>query len=386
MLAIEDLKNLATINGPCLTILEPVRDPVLQVTKATTRLIAAAQEADDLLATKGFTEEERENFLAPVRKFATNTDWTGRAGSVAIFRAPGFTQATFWPDVLEPQIHLAEHFQVLPLLAGMTAERNYWVLTLSINNIHLFRGTGDAFTEHELPADLPRSLADFMGFDKPDHDLESRSTKGPSSGPNSGSEFGVRFGTMSVPEREAAHLHDYFRTINRVLLPILGREGGDPLVLVAVPRELALYRAVNTYAPLVEDAIHGNVHAMGFERIHKEALELIAAHGLRKTEVWERELDTAAGRKLLLTDLDEIARAASYGQVWRFYFNREVAAARTPQPDTRAMVNRIALTVLNNSGAVICCEGKVPEGGAAAILRYRTPEEAARPELATTIK
>jgi len=385
MLLIEDLKNLATIPGPCLTILEPVRDPVLQVTKADTRLIAASQEADDLLLRHGFSAQDRENFLAPIRNLATNTDWTGRAGSIAIFRAPGFTKATFWPDVLEPRVTLADQFLILPLLAGMAADRNYWVLALSINRIQLFRGTGAEFTEYELPADLPRSLADFMGFDKPDHDLEARSAKGPSSGGG----FGIHFGTTSVPETEAAHLHDYFRAINHALLPIAGREGGDPLVLVAVPRELALYRAINTYSPLVGDAIHGSAHALGLNRIHKEALELVAAHSQRRTETTERELDAAAGRKLLLTELNAISKAAGNGQIARLYFNRELAAAKTAVPVTQALINGIALTVLSNSGTVVCCEacceGKVPEGGVAAVLRYRTPEPA-QPELATTAK
>ena len=382
MLAIEDLKNLATIPGPCLTIFEPVRDTVLQVTKAATRLVAAAQEADELLAKKGLSDEDRENFLAPIRKFATNTDWTGRNGSVALFRAPGFTKATFWTDVLEPRIVLDDQFLILPLLTGMAAERNYWVLALSINRIHLFRGIGAEFTEYDLPADLPRSLADFMGFDKPDHDLEGRSAKGPSSGAG----FGVHFGTTSVPESEAAHLHDYFKAINRAVLPILGRDGGDPLVLAAVPRELSLYRAANTYAPLVEDAVHGNADALGFERIHKDALALIAAHTLRRTEQWQRELDAAAGRKLLLTDLAEIAKAAGYGQIGRFYFNRELAASKTAQLETHALVNRIALTVLHNSGVVVSCEGNIPEGGAAAILRYRASGQAPQPELATSTR
>jgi hypothetical protein len=373
MLAVEDLKNLATVKGPCLTILEPVRDPVLQVTKPATRIVAAVQEADKLLALQGLTAEDRENLLAPIRKFATNTDWVGRSGSVAVFRAPGFTQATFWPDTIEPLVTVGEAFQVLPLIAGMAAERNYWVLALSINHIHLFRGAGVTFNEVELPGDLPRSLADFTGLDKPDHDLEGRSAKGPSSGAG----FGVRFGTTSIPESEAAHLHDYFRTINRALLPVFAGHPDFPLIIAAVPRELALYRTVNTYPALVEDGIHGNADALGPERLHKEALALVAAHGLRRAEASARDLDAAAGRKLLLTDCAAIAKAAGQGQVARFYFNRELR--------NEPSFNSIALAVLHDSGEVISCEGAIPQGGAAAILRYRSPDETAPAEPATQL-
>jgi hypothetical protein len=376
MIAIQDLKNLAAIIGPCLTIFEPVRDPVLQITKATTRLIAASQEADALLLRKGMGAEDREAFLAPIRKFAANTDWTGRTGSVVIFRAPGFTQASFWPDVLEPTVLLADQFQILPLLAGMAADRNYWVLALSINKIHFLRGEGSGFAEFELPATLPRSLADFMAFDKPDHDLEGRSAKGPSSGTGGG----ILFGTSSGPETEAAHLHDYFKMIDRVIHPIMGRDGaGDPLILAAVPRELALYRSVNTYAPLVEEPIHGSPDALGFERLHRTALELATAHAAKAMVSHRAEIDAAAGRKLLLTDPAAIVKAAGAGQVGRLFINLRRIVDKT-------LANAAVLAVLSKSGTVACCEGPVPDGGIAAVLRYRAAEEVAKPEVAAAVR
>jgi hypothetical protein len=381
MIAIEDLKNLATISGPCLTILEPVRDPVSQVTKADTRLVAAAQKAEEMLEKKGFSQGDRERFLAPVRNFAVNTEWAGRGGSVAIFRAPGFTQATFWPDTLAPEVRLGDQFMVLPLLTGLAAERNYWVLALSINRIHLFRGKGREFTEVELPESLPRSLADFTGLDKPDHDLEARSAKGPSSG----AAGGVHFGTTNVPESEAAHLHDYFKTIDRAIHPIMGRNGGDPLVLAAVPRELALYRTVNAYTPLAEESIHGSPDALGHERLHKDALEVVAAHTLTAMDKIRKEMDVAAGRRLLLTDPAEVLAAARLGKVARFFINREATEGGTKALENEEVINSAALAVIHNSGTVVCCEGQVAPDQVAAILRYRTEDEnTPSAELATT--
>jgi len=381
MKSIQDLKKLATIPGPCLTILEPLRDPVVHRTKASEMLLNAAQEADRLLREKGFGEEDREHFLAPIRNFAANTDFAGRSGGVAVFRSPGFTQATFWPDELAPKVTLAEEFQVLPLLAGLTAERNYWLLALSINRIHLFRGEGTRFSEFTLPADLPRSLADFMGFDKPDHDLEGRSAKGPSSGAG----FGVRFGTSSVPETEAAHLHDFFKLIAHTIHPIMGRDGaGDPLMLAAVPRELALYRVVNTYSPMVEEAIHGSPDALGFERLHRTALELIAAHNGKTGKAAVGQLEAAAGRKLLLTDPLAIASAAAAGQVAQIFIQPGIGGDKSNE----AVVNRAVLAVIATSGTV----SWAPEGldgfgqnGVAAILRYAASGSPGEPELATAI-
>jgi len=60
MLTKDDLKKLAGVCGPCLTIIEPLRDEYSQVTKPATRVVAAIQEAGRLLEEKGFSAAERD--------------------------------------------------------------------------------------------------------------------------------------------------------------------------------------------------------------------------------------------------------------------------------------------------------------------------------------
>lgn len=357
----DDLKKLAAIDGPCLSIFQPLRDDFSQVTKSETRLTAAAQKADVLLTEKGFNAADREEFLRPIFKVAENTDWSGRIGSMIIFRAPGFTQASFWPDTLKVCVHLADEFFILPLLAGLAAQRNFWILTLSIHKIRLFRGTRQGFSEVALPKDLPRSLADAGGFDKPDHDLENRSAPGASTGQTAA----VRSGTGSANETQGRYLHDFFKMIDRAIQPILAGSAA-PLILAAVEREIAIYRDVNTYAGLSEQAIHGSPESLGEERLHKAALEFIAANPATAGEQARREMDAAAGRGLLVTDLAAIREAAGMGQVERLFLDAN------PQADEN-LINAAALAVIRNSGTVICSEA-LGGSGVAAILRYRVAQ------------
>jgi hypothetical protein len=331
----DDLKKLAAIDGPCLSVFQPL------LTKSETRLNAAAQKADVLLTEKGFNAADREEFLRPIFKIAENTDWSGRTGSMVVFRAPGFTQASFWPDTLKPQVHLTDEFFILPLLAGVAAQRNFWILTLSLHKIRLFRGTLQGLSEVVLPKELPRNLADAGGFDKPDHDLESQ---------------------------PAPYLHDFFKMVDRAIQPILAGSA-DPLILAAVEREIALYREVNTYAALSEQTIHGSPESLGEPRLHKAALELIAANPENAIEKVRREMDAAAGRGLLVTDLGAIHEAAGIGQVERLFFDAN------PRADEN-LINATALAVIHNSGTVICSEA-LGGSGVAAILRYRVAALAA---------
>lgn len=369
MTVFDDLKELAAIQGPCLSIFQPLRDEFSQVTKADTRLNAAAQKADALLEKKIFDSAAREDFLRPIFKLAANTDWSGRTGSMVIFRAPGFTKANFRPDALDFKIHLGEEFFILPLLRGLGSARAFRLLALSIKSVRLFRGTADGLTEVELPKDLPRSLAEAGGFDRPDHDLENRSAPGVATGQTAA----VRSGTTTTHEAQGQYLRDFFLKIDRAIQPILAKSG-EPLILAAVARELAIYREINTYPLLLEQAIHGSPEAMGENRLHKEALELLHADSARATDQARGELERAAGRGLLLTDLEAIGTAARAGQIERLFVEPKPAA-------NEERINHAALDVIRNSGTVTACESL--ETSIAAILRYRIME-ARRPEPAAS--
>ena len=56
MIAAEDLKRLANIPGPCLTIAEPVRIGTTLPAKTAAHLEAAGREAEMLLARRGIEE------------------------------------------------------------------------------------------------------------------------------------------------------------------------------------------------------------------------------------------------------------------------------------------------------------------------------------------
>jgi hypothetical protein len=99
----------------------------------------------------------------------------------------------------------------------------------------------------------------------------------------------VHFGTSSVHQTKLRLLHDYFKMINRALHPILDPRG-DPLILAAVWRELAVYRELNTSSGPVEQAIQGSPDGIGENQLCAKAINLMAANGGFPTGQYQREL------------------------------------------------------------------------------------------------
>jgi hypothetical protein len=360
MLTRDALKPLADVQGPCLTLFQPLR-------MDDAAFHSAIQEAERLLLGSGLDTDSCKEMLRPLRKLALNLPWKGRPGSLVIFRAPGVTVTEFRPDVLAPTVHVSKEFLVLPLLPGLLTQREFWLLALSIKHVRLFRGSVEGIVETPLPAGVATSLAEDEAFDQPDHSLRGRSVAGPSTG----SMKGVQFGTSSERELQPDYLHDYFRAIDRGIQPLMARDR-HPLILAAVTRELAIYRRVNTYIPTLAAAIHGSPDSLGTKALHAGALDLMAAESTAGFDETRRRIEDAAGHHLLATDLAEIEDAAAAGRI------EELIVLATADSGLAAgeAVNRAALATLRNSGRIAVLDDPHVTGACAAILRYRNNEDA----------
>lgn len=359
MLTLENLRTLAAVSGPCLTIFHPLRmgDPVFE---------GAVREAERLLTEGGLEEADRTEMLRPVQKIALNPPWKDRSGSLIMFRSPGLTITEFWPDELAPKVHFGKEFFVLPLLAGFVSQRDFWLLALSINNVSLFRGSAKGLVDVPLPHGIAKNLSEDGAFDQPDHSLRGRSNAGPSVG----NMKGVQFGTSSAHELRAVYLHDFFRAIDQAIRPILASDG-HPLILAAVTRELAIYRKVNTYSPTLAGAVHGSPDSVGTPTLYAKAKALMVAYSANAAGETQRQIEEAANHGLLVTEPVDVIDAASTGKVEQLIVS-DTADGSSPRDET---INWAALATLRNSGKISILEGPKVATGLAAILRYRTTEQ-----------
>jgi len=355
MLTQGDLKRLAGVCGPCLTIFEPLRDEYSQVTKPATRVAAAIQEAGRLLAEKGFSPGERDEMLEPLRNVEANTEWKSRKGSLVMFRAPDFTMTSFWPDALAHRVHFGQEFLILPLLPGMQGGHEFWLLALTMKAVRLFRGSRSGLVETALPRGVPRSITEAGELGHSDQNPRGRS----------------RWGSGGVNGRAAGadYVHDFFKAIERGIRPLL-EEDRQPLILAGVTRELAIYRKVNTYSPLLAGAIHGSPYDSGADALYGKASELMAAYSARLMDANLSQLEEGAGRGLTSTDLAAVIEAAGEGQVEVLIVSRGAPGFAQREE----AINWAALATLRNSGTVEVVERAQPESGVAATLRFRAAE------------
>ena len=363
---LDSLKNLAQVHDLCLSIYQPLRDASCRLANPGTHLLAAANSADQLLTERGYDQESRKAFLRPVHKLA-RTDWSGRDGSVVIFRSPGFMTWDICPDSLDSSVRLSDSFFVLPLLKRAGLRSGFWLLTLSLKKVALYRGGQTQLTEVELPHGLAGNLRDFEAFDVPDRDLEARS----SAGPSMGSAHAVRFGTTSMREHSYHYLHDFFRKLDREVKPVIAATG-EPLILAGVDRELAAYRDVNTCSTLLKTEIHGSPDGLTNAILLRRALHILETGNRTADSRAGRQIAEATDRGLLARDFSVLQEAARDGRIERLFVSTDSDKADAVTMD---LLNDVVLATIRNSGSVMITGSPEVGGAMAAQLRYRGEQE-----------
>jgi len=370
MLTLDDLKNLTTLPGPCLTIIHSRPANSSQVGRSSADLNNAIREADSQMTQEGLTPVEREEMLRPVRAAASTSALQPGAGSLVIFRSRYCALAEFWPEKLTPRVCFSKEFLILPLLPALLQGTGYWLLALSVKGVRLFRGSAEGLTLVPMPRGVACSLSEYGGFDPPDHSLRGRSSAGASVGKMKG----VQFGTSNLKELQPDYLYDFFKAIDRGIRPILSSDG-QPLILTAVQRELAIYRKVNSYHPTLDEAIQGSPAGADLAALHAKASRLLAAASSDAGSI-QREVNVAVDRNLLITRSVDVVYAAAMGRVRKL-----IISPATSRRSCEPTVNWAAVATLHNSGSLSLLDAPQTRDGCAAILRFRDDIQVPQPTL-----
>jgi hypothetical protein len=357
-----DLKELALVEGPCLTITVPIRPAENTSRQDYMRLKSGAQSAEEPLAEHGLNPKQIREFLDPLSHIDGDS-WGADFGTLVVFRASKAFRCFRVREQLKDTSVVADRFQVLPLLRALQGERKqFYVLALSQKHVRLLRCTNHSSDEVALGPNVPTSVEQWLN------------TRSPAASPDRNtaheSETGSTAGTFnSVHDRDNLdpHIGNFFHRIDEAVSDVLRGEMA-PLVLAGVEYETAMYRELNSYPHLAEGHVHGSAESLKGGELHKRALE-VAHHAfeepMRKAlQMYEK----LGGSERVASKPADIAKAAREGRVAHLFL-AEGARDASFEED---FLNVAVLQTIAHAGEVwVTAPDKVPgQKAAAALLRF----------------
>lgn len=311
---------------------------------------------------RGNLASQAAELLAPLEEIAQESGVEAGGAGFAIFRSPEYTARYYLPDTPAEKLIIAGHFYLTPFVTDALALHEFFVLGLSTKQLRLFRYVNGECHELPLPAGVPPSVDAAGGFDKPDHDLETRSA----SGPSTGAMKGVHVGTLSDREKFPEYLHHFFEIVDRGLKPTLD---GKPLLLMGVHEEVVAYRRTAKHAHILTTDCLGSIDFLTLPDIAARAAKACRAHHQLLAERVFAECQEMPDRGRTLAEVPAVVQAASEGRVHPLCVR---SGAEVPGPDGEDLVNAAVVETLRAGGEVFMLPKDLmpPALPLAAILRY----------------
>jgi hypothetical protein len=290
--------------------------------------------------------------------------WRYQARSLAAFSTPQWLITFRLPNRLLSQVEVSDRLYLRPLLRTVTFPHVAFVLALAQGSVRVIEVTPDLDPARINVEDLPSDVASAAGKSSIADRAPSRRLQG--------------------SEGQKVRMHQYARQVDRALRPFLnGLE--VPLILASTEPVESIYRSVNTYPYLLAQGISGNPETVPDAEIAASArtvLDDLYAAQLRDVhELYGQR----SGDGRALSDVAEVARAATFGAVETLLVDIDGAVPGTVEEQTGAVTFAPAATGdvhdvtdeiarrawLSGARVLAVRESDIPGRGAvAAILRY----------------
>lgn len=359
-----EITDLATVAGrTCISIYSPTADTAQDFERVQQEFASLLRTALDQVQDSA----ERDTIEKSFKSLTEWSDfWRFQSRTLVVHATTESIRSYRLPNRLDPVAYAGDRFYIKPMLRTVTFPQTAFVLALAEGGVRLVHVHADQAPKEVKVPNLPSDLESLLG--KPE-----RSGYGPGSQPHN-------------PDGHTTKIQQYVRAVDHALRTTLTGHG-IPLILAAAEPIASIYRATTTYPKLLSQGIEGNAQALSEGDLAEAARTVLDDH-YRDQLVELRELfEERRAHGLGLTDVADVAKAATYGSIDTVMVNIDGVLPGTIDPQTGevhfsdtddgrvgGVVDEIARRALLSSSRVIAVRSDDMPAGAevAAILRYTT--------------
>ncbi|MET7295819.1 chemotaxis protein [Streptomyces griseoloalbus] len=276
---------------PAVSVLTPThrREP-LNAQDAVRLRNVVAEAKKKLESDPAVTRDRRTDVARQLDRALAEVDLAHSEDGLVIFAAPGEHQVWSLARPVPERVVLSDTFLTRNLVSAHTAERPFWVLSVSADRVTLWSGGVDRVAE-ERAGGFP------LVREAPNFDPERQEQIGDQ--PSAFRDEGTR-----------KFLRDADTALGRLL-----RDHPRPLYVTGEPAALSLLCEAGSVAKDAVHIQHGGLAHGTHEAVWQAVRPVLEAEARKNTEDVARSLESARGRKEFAAGVDELWQSAREGRV-----------------------------------------------------------------------
>lgn len=257
-------------NKPVISIYFPTVKKGPEQQQNPIRFSNMIKKAKDMLEKSGASNHQIKVKLDEVAQLEHDPDyWKYQRQGLAIFVTPDEYRFVRLPIKVKELVTVNHHPFIKPLLPLITTNGQFFILTLSQNNIKLYQANRTDIDKLHLGDDVSVSMDDYFA------DTEVRTYLQFHTGTSSsGNRPGVFHGQGGGEEDYKKDIEEFLNHIENSVTDLLEGEQA-PLVLAGVEFLTSMYAKLNKYNHLVEDIIEGNPESTDKQALHAAAWKIV---------------------------------------------------------------------------------------------------------------
>lgn len=338
------------------------------------------KDVDYQLKESGMSEKNVKKFLAEAYGLIEDREfWHRQSASLAIFIGKKIFEKFKLPIRTGPYFHVGPNFYIKPLIPLFNENGQFYMLTLSKENIKLFYCSRFSLSEMPLKDEAPVSQQEALKWDNPERSVQHHYGDKAAQSP-------IYHGHGNMKDVEKKDLERYFEKLDKGLLRLL-RDRQLPLILVGIDEEVGAYKNISHYPALVDEFVGLDPKSKKYKELHQEAYEKVQAHLNKQKDKAIERFHKLAGTEKTAMDVEKIIRAGHYQEIDAVFLSRnsdDIWGTFDRKNDKleihdmfksgdEKLLNKTAIETLKNGGKVYLVDDEqmpAENTEAAALLRF----------------
>lgn len=313
MVSEKEINKLVNRNGSDLvTITLPTHKTGEESKQDPIRLKNLLAEAVSILKENGKKEADAEKYLKSAFELLDKPlFWAHADKGLAIYISEDESDIFKLPYKVDSEVYVNDHHLITPLLPMLSMDGTFCVVAVSRQDAKLLKCTRDD-VEDITPAGVSVSVADYLEVDQ-EKQLQYHT--------GSKSQQAMYFGHGASEEDKKVIVEQFLREFEKEVTKVM-RERNDPLVAMGLKDNLSLYKKVNSYGRLVDDAVEFNPDELSDQEIKDKGWSVIQKHFLKDMyNSLEKFSEQADGK--VSNNLGDIVEATIQGRSQTIFISKD---------------------------------------------------------------
>ncbi len=287
--------------------------------------------------------------------------WQQQLEGLMLYVSPQSLEIIQLPTPVEERSYIGKYFDLTQLVNYMFDHIDYYVLALDLKNVRLLQCVNKACRQvgkHVIPNNI-NELFDFINVPEQLQFHTTGSKKSP-----------LRFhGQGEFKDAKEEDIREFFIEVNEKVTEVITDEE-TPLILACLDEYYPIYKDISSHVNVADESVKIDAHTASNAQLAKQAWEVAQGFVENKRQKRVEELNDAMGSsRVIVDDLEKIAKEASYGHVEHVFVRKE-----RKDGNNKSLVNFIVVNLLRKGGEVLELKDGDVQGDpdVVALLRHLT--------------